>query len=449
MRHSLVETLSPPHRRSGFPVMAGSLPVLGHIVSLHEDAVAALQRAHASLGPIFWANRGFGRWCLCCVGPGAFELLKHPHVISAGARPVLNYLIGNTLLASDGAKHRRMRSAMNPPFAPRGLTENVAGQKIREVVIERARRWAELTQIPVLNEMRELALDVVFRVIGVRIDELPKWRKQYSDVLLGLVPPPWDLPFLPRRRALIATRWVDREIGVLLEKARTAPSPTPSLIDMLVQSRDENGQPLSDEELTANIRLLFLAGHETTASTTAWAILQLARHPESWERMLDEAQRGDGVPASPSEAKAYPFCEAIFRESVRLYGPAWILERRTTQPIEHAGFRIPADTAIAIFPSLWARDETAYPHPDEFLPERWMDRPPPTPFEISQFGGGPHFCLGYHLAWLEVVAFLVALGREFAKSDRRRRPQLVTEVTLEQRYYPLPHPPKAAAVSFA
>ena len=440
----LLERWFPSGTRLGFPVMAGALPGLGHTLSVYLDVVGALRRARAELGPIFWLNLGLNKWYLFCTGKGSFELLKHPAVVNAGSRTSLIYLLGKSLLTIDGAEHRRIRSTMNPSFLPRGMMENGSGAIIADVVQQRIQHWVK-NPLKIHDETREIALDVVFRLTGVGQQDLTDWRRQYGELLLGLLPPPWDLPFSPRRRALKAATWINSRITNLVESARID-STGVSMTHTLARARDEEGKPLSTEELVDNIRLLFLAGHETTASTTAWAILELATRPDQWEKLIAETADRKPIPATMAEAREFPFCEAVFRESVRMYGPAWFIERRTTEDLEHEGRPIPAGSIIALPPSVWSRDETLYPEPDTFNPDRWLSRPAPTPVEMSQFGGGAHFCLGYHLAWLEAVTLLVALGKEMG--TRGLRPRLLSKDPLIQRYLPLPHPPSSARVSF-
>lgn len=430
--------------RAGFPVMAGALPGIGHAPILHADAAGAVLRAKAALGPVFWVHLGFGNWYLFCVGKGSFDLLRHPQLRVSGSRESLEYLLGKSLLTQDGADHRRVRGAMTATFSPRGLAEGGSGARIREVVSGRAARWARKDHIAVHNEMKEMALDVVFRITGVGEQDLPMWRRQYGRLLLGLVPIPLEFPGTPRHMALRAAKWLNAEIRAMVDEARSGRGQ--GMARALADAQDEQGNRLSTEELVDNIRLLFLAGHETTATTTAYAILEMTKRHDVWDKMVEEACAGPGVPTSAAEAKAFPLCEGVFRESVRLYGPAWFIERRAAEPITHEGQAIPAGTNVGVCPPVWARDPSLFDRPDEFDPERWLTRPPPTPIEISQFGGGAHFCLGYHLAWLEVIAFLVALGREMGPS--RRRPHLRRNVPLNPRYFPILHPPSGAAVTF-
>jgi cytochrome P450 len=373
--------------------------------------------------------------------------MKDPRLVTADSRNTLEYLIGHSLLSLDGAPHRRLRGAMNPPFAPRGLSESTTGALIASVVSDCAERLFQRDQVAIHDEMKEMALDLVLRIAGVGAQDLPEWRHQYSEAVLGLIPLPWDLPGSPRRRALRAVAWLDAQIGRLVQRAQAEPGGN-TLLHALLQARDDSGRGLEHRELLDNIRTLFLAGHETTATTTAWAVLHLCLDPRLWQRMVDEACSGSGVPRTPAEAKQFPLCEAIFRESVRLYGPAWFLNRRTSEPVELAGRTLPAGVTVAFAPLLWARDPAQYPDPDRFVPERWLGRPHPAPYEVSQFGAGPHFCLGYHLAWLEVVAFLVALGREARKQAPGQCPRLRCPEALRLRYFPTPHPPAVARVQF-
>lgn len=437
---------SPAGEQAGFPCMPGELPLLGHVPRLHIDAVAALRDAQRVCGPVFWVNLGLGQRFLFCTGEGAFELLKDPRLGTQGSRDGIHYLVGDSVIAQDGPTHRRMRSALNPPFSPRGLAETAAGACIAEAVSERAERFLRQPRVALHAELQELALDLVLRIAGVPSHELPAFRAQYREALLGLLPLPWDFPLSPRWRARRAVAWLDAALRRQLQQARTQPQAS-GVLPALLATRDEAGQPLPESELIDNIRTLFLAGHETTATVTAWAVIHLAQDAGLWQRLLQEAAAGAAVPRSPTEARQFPFAEALFRESVRLYGPAWFLTRRTTAPLPHAGYTLPAGCLVALAPSLWARDATLYPEPERFLPERFLQRPPPTALELSQFGGGPHFCLGYHLAWLEVVAFLVALGRTAAREQPARLPQLDRPPPLVPRYFPTPHPP-AVHLSF-
>src|SRR5262245_57539201 len=198
----VIEGLVPPSRRDGFPVMAGALPLVGHVVSLHLDVVDVLRRAEAQHGPLVWLSLGLGSWYLFCFGAEGFELLKGKPAAVSGARGSVAYLLGNSLLTMDGAEHRHVRGAMNPTFSARGLAEAGAGATMAQVIGDRVRDMVARGRVRIHEEAQRLALDVVFRVCGVEVQRLPEWHARYRLVILGLVPFPVEWPGTPRYRAL-------------------------------------------------------------------------------------------------------------------------------------------------------------------------------------------------------------------------------------------------------
>jgi cytochrome P450 len=155
-----------------------------------------------------------------------------------------------------------------------------------------------------------------------------------------------------------------------------------------------------------------------------------------WRRLRDEALAAPGLPRSPKELRQFPYAEAVFRETLRLHPPVFQDARHASVDFEVAGSTIKAGTILNIPVLTLSRDPDLYPDPDAFRPERWLDRKePPTPMEMVQFGAGPHFCLGYHLAWMEIVDFAVALGRELPARGPRLRGAFPAS-----RYLPILHP---------
>jgi cytochrome P450 monooxygenase len=123
------------------------------------------------------------------------------------------------------------------------------------------------------------------------------------------------------------------------------------------------------------------------------------------------------------------------------------ITRKAVAPFELHGRAIPEGALVAV--SLWSisHDPSLFPDPMEYRPARWRDRKaPPSSLEICQFGAGPHFCLGYHLAWLEAVAFAVALARSL--SAKNLRPSLRDPSSMAPIYVPTEHPSPKAIVDF-
>ena len=173
---------------------------------------------------------------------------------------------------------------------------------------------------------------------------------------------------------------------------------------MLLLARDEDGQPLSDEELRDELMTLLLAGHETTASSLSWAFEQLTQKPQTLERLTEELREGD------DEA----YVDAVIQETMRLRPVLPIVIRVLKEPITvgQGRFRLPAGTRVAPAIILVHLRDDIYPEPFEFRPERFIETPPGT-YTWIPFGGGMRRCVGSAFALFEMRAVLRAVLKTF------------------------------------
>ena len=461
--------------RGGVPVLPGALPLLGHFPGLSVRSAELLVHARRRLGPLYYLHLGpTVGWYLTCAGPEALEILRSraayiPLTTNAATE---DFLGRQSLLVLRGEQHQRMRAAMNPPFVPRGLSLSGIGELMADCIETRLAKLPLGRPLRILAATQTLALELIFRLINVPVAELDEWQQQYRRFMQVLLPIPWDLPGLPRHRALIAKRWLVERLEGILNHERASP-PTSSLVSVLAHARDEAGAPLGLTELVENLRLLILAGHETTASVLAWMVVELARDPALFADLCAEAQRVGSIPTTPQAAKACPLAEGLFRETLRLYPPAYITIRVLGEELSVYGRTLPPGQIVAIALGDLGRDERIFPEPERFNPRRWTaggrdraqagdrDRAgpqspsaaskptapsPPSPLETAQFGGGPHFCLGYHLAVFEGTQFAIGLALHLMR--RGLRPRLCGGPPRSI-YYPLHHPSARTEVELA
>jgi len=186
-------------------------------------------------------------------------------------------------------------------------------------------------------------------------------------------------------------------------------------MSLLLQARDEDGEPLSDKELRDELVTLLVAGHETTATSLAWTLERITRHPEVLARLEDDA---DGE-----------YLDAVIKESLRLRPVVPAVARQLAEPVELGGYELPA--GVSIVPSIYLthRRPDIYPEPLAFKPERFVDSSPSN-FEYLPFGGGVRRCLGASFAQFEMKIVLGTILRHARVSAPDSRAERVTRRSI-------------------
>lgn len=440
-----MEKMHTPTTLPGFPTAPGKWPVLGHMRTLARDTRDTLVKYAQELGPAYWLSMGFNTWTLVVSGPAARQIMKNKETSSDIIGGRANHITSDTLLVEDGDPHKRMRGAMNAPFTPKGISAANVGSLIGEVMDTHLREWQGEGTLPIHTITSEIALDVIFRILGVPGADLPQWRKIYNEYINAGIIIPIDLPGTPVRKSIQAADWLDKQFEELLERALEQ-GDEETMLGALAHGKDDKGRTMTRRELLSNLRILGLAGHETTASTMAWMMLHAAAEPEIWEKLCAEANAADNPPLSPKDLKNFPYAEAFFRECLRLYPPVGMLPpRRVLEPISVGDKTIPPNTRVSTLIFEMSMNEEEYPEPEKIKPERWTERSRrPGPAEAVQFGGGPHFCLGYHLAVLEGTQFIVYVARRL--TELGLTPTLSEDGIPTPKFIPLTRPPSSSKV---
>lgn len=173
---------------------------------------------------------------------------------------------------------------------------------------------------------------------------------------------------------------------------------------------------MTDQQLRDEAMTLFMAGHETTANTLAWVWLLLAHHPEAEARLHAEldAVLGDRPPTL-ADLPRLKYAGFVVNEALRVYPTVWMVGRENIEPVEIAGYPIPAGTTV--FMPQWTihRDARWFDEPETFRPERWnnglQDRI--HRYAYFPFGGGPRICIGNNFALMESALLLATIARRF------------------------------------
>jgi len=280
----------------------------------------------------------------------------------------------------------------------------------------------------VAADMSELALRVVSRALfGAELDDdardigraVAEVGEFFDYLTVALLPVLLRTP-LPRiRRFRAGIEQLERSTArVIADRRAEADGGDGDLLAILLAARDVEGDGtgMSDTQIRDEALTLITAGHETTANGLSWTWYTLAQHPQVEASFHHELAETVGDRALVAEdAAALPYTQAVLLESMRLYPPAWGIERRALRDQEIGGYMIPAGAAVLMPTFVVNRDPRLYPDPLRFDPERFLgDVAAARPdWAYPLFGAGTRKCIGVGFAMLEAVLVLAELGRRW------------------------------------
>jgi cytochrome P450 len=181
---------------------------------------------------------------------------------------------------------------------------------------------------------------------------------------------------------------------------------------MLMRARDaETGAGLDDSQLRNETITFLLAGHETTANALTWIFYLISQHPAVEQLLLEEINNVlAGKTPTLADIPQLPYTKSVIQESMRLYPPIWIIERRVIQQDVICGYTLPAGSAVVISPYALHRHPTFWQEPEKFDPTRFHAG---VPEAYIPFGAGPRFCIGNEFAMLEAQLITVMVLQAF------------------------------------
>src|SRR5438132_1565231 len=345
-----------------------------------------------------------------------------PEVAPSGAAnsPLAPVMGPSSVIVLTGPEHIRQRKLLLPPFH---------GERMREyeqVIVEATRRdmagWPVGSPMRVHERTRAITLEVILRaVFGVEAERMGRVRAAVSGLLAPVHPLTVLLVALRRptreRPAGAFGRALDNLDAVIYEelarrRSRADLAQRNDILSLLMQARDEDGQPMTDAELHDELVTLLLAGHETTATSVAWAIERLVRHPQKLARLVAE------IDAQPEDGEQY--MTAVVNETLRLRPVVPIVVRMLRDELQVGPYRLPAGTRVAPSIYLTNRNPRTYADPEEFRPERFLEGGPET-FSWIPFGGGIRRCIGAAFAQLEMKLILRTVLSELEPALPRGR----------------------------
>lgn len=423
-------------RNASVPALPGR-PLVGHLFELRDQRIALLRRvaeSHPSVAKLRL---------------GVFEvvLLSEPklvHALLVGHHDALRMnlalqlfagpLLGDGLLRLEHEAHRRRRRMLSPAFLPKRIRSYV------DDMVGRAERAADRMLRQGQCDMAEESMRVTFDIAGKALfdadiaDDAERVGGALAEVtecmlqsMTSILPLPAALPSPNNLRMRRAVARLDAIVYQLLAERRGAGGEgRGDLLSLLLAARDEeDGSALTAREVRDEIMTVYLAGHETTAMTLAWAFQFLSEYPEASARLREEVdQVTGGRPLCPADLPKLAWTLQVLKETMRMRPSVYVLARRTLAPIQLGPHAIAPGSIVAVNIVGMHHRSDLFCEPDRFDPERFSpEREQALPRNaFIPFSVGPRACIGSQFALMEAQVVLATWMRRLTLRPRRRVP---------------------------
>lgn len=418
-------------------------PVGGHLPAFARDPLGFLDAAARERAPV--VRLRFARSPAWLLTDAALidEVLvaQRHHFIKAAPLRAQRDLLGNGLLTNEGDAWLRQRRLAQPAFH----RERVAsyGATMVHETTRMVEGWSEGEARDVYAELKRLTMTIAARTMfgAALAPDAQRLAEAVDEAMaryaarrgLARLVPPW-VPTAVHRRGRASIRQLDAVVLDLVRRRRAAvddaadAADADDLLSMLLRARDEAGGGMDDGQLRDEITTFFVGGFDTPSLALTWGWTLLAFHPEAAERLAAEVCTTlGGRPAGAADVPRLRYTEAVVKEAMRLYPPAWLLSREATADVCLGGhFPIAAGAMVLMSPWVMHRDARVFDRPEAFRPERWLDGAldglPRCAY--FPFGAGPRVCIGAPFAMLEAVLVLATLAQRLRFT--RPAPEAIT-----------------------
>ncbi len=407
--------------------MLPGLPLVGNLPAFARHRLAVLGRVWAACGPIAELRLGPRRAIVVTSPELAQEVLIKQNgsfrkfaALTRYSRPML----GEGLLTAEGDAHLRQRRLIAPSLKRSHIASYVEAMSRHAEALALAWRHAGVVDVHAGTHRMTLgiAAETLFGADASQhaqtVGRAVQYQTAYTAAELGRLvhlPMSWPVPRNLALRAHVAA--VDRIVYDLIAARRRQTGARPDdLLTRLLDARDEvDGAQMTDLQVRDEVITLLAAGHETVANSAAFTLWLIAAHPTVQARL--------------------GYALAVFKESMRLYPPAYLVGRETVAPITLGGHAIPADTMVIVNLYGLHRRADLFPLPERFDPERFTaerDKALPRGAYLP-FADGPRVCVGNHFSLVEGQVVLAHLVQRLRLETTGPAPEPKPQLTLQPR----------------
>ena len=354
--------------------------------------------------------------------------------------------VGNGLLTANGEHWQKQRKLIQPAFHKKHIA-NLLDTVLEAIRVEyvKIRAGKTIDIFPVFND---LAFQTVVKSLfssaasQEEINRLQYVTEENQKMLVKELRQPYKRLWFNLSGKLTYHLKLTEEARLILRnivhKRKQNPKRYDDLLDMLLDARYEDGQPMREEQLIDEILILFVAGHETTSNSLSFTTQLLAQNPQIQDKIYSEVKVASEATTSLMEfVQGCPYTQNVILESMRLYPPAYFMDRVNLEEDEFNGIKLDKGSDLLFSFYEIHRSEKHWEQPLEFNPDRFTSEK--NPMAYFPFGAGPRKCIGSNFAMYEMILAVSELILNFKILSVKEDIEILPLITLK---------PKNAYVEF-
>jgi cytochrome P450 len=320
--------------------------------------------------------------------------------------------VGEGLLTSEGEKWKKQRKMMQPAFHKKQLENLLSG--MQDTIVSEFKKIQTKKTINVFPILNDLAFQTVVKSLFTKaakekdMERLQFITEANQRMLVKELRQPYLIWWFKISGTLDTYINLSKEARNILkgivEERKASGKRYGDLLDMLLETQYDDGKGMSEEQLIDEILIIFTAGHETTSNALTFTFQLLAKHPEWQDKIYEEwlSLKADDSDLM-TRVSASKVCQQVLEESMRLYPPAYFIDRVNISDDEFNGMHFEAGSNLLFSVYEMHRHPDLWEQPEDFLPQRFNEGSRTYSSQYFPFGAGPRKCIGNNFAMFEMI----------------------------------------------
>lgn len=354
----------------------------------------------------------------------------------------LSRYLGKGLLTVDGDFWLKQRRLIQPAFHKQKMNQLV--ENMNRTIVSELEDLVEGKPIDLFPVMSQLAFNVVAKslfqlsISDEKLNRIKFIIEEVQNFLIKEIRLPhkswWFSLSGQVKKHLQLAEENNRIIQDIIEERIASKEEVNDLLNMLLETRyEDTGEGMSVRQLVDEIKVLFIAGHETTANALTFTLCLLGRNLDIQQKVFDEIIKIQSETVDIVEQlQKMTYINAVLNEAMRLYPPAWITDRQNVIDDTLAGFYIKKETLIGVSFYELHRNPKYWENPDEFNPDRFLGEQKKHSMQyFYPFGAGPRMCIGSGFAIYEMCLVISHIVKKFVIVSSNDTVQFNPLITLK------------------